>query len=616
MKAIILAGGQNNRLSESIDIPKSILKFKGEPILLRQIEFLKKEGLSEEDIFVITGYKHEMIESLYKNTIFNENYKETNNGYGVYLGLKKILSLKNIDSNEEILIIDGDLIYDNKLIRLIFDSNKKNFLVSKKIDYSCSVKDEIFLLDKNNEISQMIIPSKKTPINNFNPNKNLFVYMGILKINLEKSKVLMNSLKNKEFWNSWYTIPLIDIINKGGFYSIILPEDLKFYFEIDDKNDYQKLQDLNQTHSQKNYKMFVAGPVNVSNKVKKSLVYSEIGHRESEFLSLFKEIKEKLLYVFGVSKFKDEYSTVIIGGSGTSATETLLSSVLHDDKKTLIVINGAFGERISEICNIYKIPTICLDYGWNGYPNLKEIEKKLIENKNIEAVAMVLMETSTGALNPIHETGKLCKKYNKIFIVDAISSLGGEKLNMKEDNIDYCLTNTNKCLGGLPVLGIICFNKFSIKKSKDIKPRSYSLDFFKHIDYSKKNQTPFTPPIPLYYMLKQALNEIIEEGLENRLKRYKKNGKLLKKELKKMGLKFSLKEEYTSNLMVNVIIPKNLNYEEIHKKMKEKKYIFYPGKGPLKDKVIHIANIGTLNIKDIKKFCKEFKNVLISLEKK
>jgi len=291
----------------------------------------------------------------------------------------------------------------------------------------------------------------------------------------------------------------------------------------------------------KKYKMFVAGPVNVSDRVKKSTIYSEIGHRETEFISLFREIKERLLYAFGVENKSDKFGVVVVGGSGTSATETLLSSILHKNKKNLIIINGAFGERIKEICDLYKIKTISLNYGWGGYPNLKEIEKTIKDNNEIESVSVVHMETSTGMLNPINKIGKICKKHNKLFIVDAISSLGGEKLNMNKDNIDYCITNTNKCLGGLPVLGIICFRKSILKKASDISPRSYYLDFFKYIKYAEQNQTPFTPMISMFYMLNQALKELKKEGIERRIERYKINGNTLKNNLNKIGLKFYLK---------------------------------------------------------------------------
>jgi 2-aminoethylphosphonate-pyruvate transaminase len=605
MIAIILAAGINSRLKNEIDIPKTLLKVGNSTILERQINALINAGIKKEDIFVINGYQHEMITAVHNNTIFNEKFREWNNSYSVYLGLEK-LKEKIESSNQEVLIFDGDLVYDTSLIKQILDFDKPNIMVTKETPYSTELKDEIIIPNENSEIMEMTIPERGNPLDEKYKNQKLFSFLGILKLSAEKAKELRQALSIGEFWETWYTMPMPTIVNKGNFYNFPVPKSLKFCFDVDTKEDYEKLKELNK----KPYKMFVCGPVNVSQKVKEAMVYPEIGHREPEFTNLFRDIKQKLLYPFGVESKPDRYGTVVIGGSGTSAMETLLCSVLHNNKKTLVISNGAFGDRMADICNLHNIPTIKMDYGWGGYPKTEEIEQKLKENPDIEAAIMILMETSTGALNPVKATGELCKKYNKTLIVDAISSLGGENLNMEEDNIDYCLTNTNKGLGGLPVLGIICYNKQSLEKSKDIKPRSYSLDLFKHIKYAEKNQTPFTPQIPLFYMLNEALNELKQETKEKRINRFKENGTLLKQKLKEFGLKFQLKDEEMSNLMVNTIIPEGLTYQEIHDKMKEKGYVFYPGKGPLDGKVVHFANIGTLQKEDILQFCDDLKEVI------
>ena len=112
-------------------------------------------------------------------------------------------------------------------------------------------------------------------------------------------------------------------------------------------------------------------------------------------------------------------------------------------------------------------------------------------------------------------------------------------------------------------------------------------------------------------MLEEALNKILEERVANRIERYARNGKLMKKRLKEMGFKFHLKEEaWMSNLMVNVLTPKNYQYEDIHGPLKEKGYIIYPGKGVLEGKIIHMANVGTLEEKDIDQFCDDLQEII------
>ncbi len=355
----------------------------------------------------------------------------------------------------------------------------------------------------------------------------------------------------------------------------------------------------------KPFKMMTAGPVNVSPAVKQSLIYSEIGHRELEFSDLYKEVRGKLLKVFKANS--EEYSSFVVGGSGTAAIESVLSATVHDGRKMLVVNNGAFGDRMAEICQIYGISTLKTGCQWGGYPKLEGIEKLLMQEPEIEAVSMVFMETSTGMVNPVREVGGLCKKYNKMFIVDAVSGLAGDPLNVHESNIDFCISNTNKGLSGLPVISFVCARKNAVEKVRDIPPRNFYLSMLKHYDYAESpnhpNQTPTTPQIPLFYMLNQALDELLEEGIENRHRRYGENSAVLRNRLNKLGFKFQLPEGYRSNVMTNVLIPKSHEYKEFHTPLKEKGYIVYPGKGPLEGRIIHIANVGTHTKKDVNEFC-------------
>ena len=160
----------------------------------------------------------------------------------------------------------------------------------------------------------------------------------------------------------------------------------------------------------KPFKMFTAGPVNVSPTVKQSLIYPEIGHREPEFSELYAEVRENLLKVFEVDP--ENYSSFVIGGSGTAAMESVLASTVHQGKKMLVINNGAFGDRMAQICNVYNIPSVKTDYQWGEYPQINGIEKLLVQEPKVEAVSMVFMETSTGMVNPVREVGDLCKKHD------------------------------------------------------------------------------------------------------------------------------------------------------------------------------------------------------------
>jgi 2-aminoethylphosphonate-pyruvate transaminase len=252
-----------------------------------------------------------------------------------------------------------------------------------------------------------------------------------------------------------------------------------------------------------------------------------------------------------------------------------------------------------------------LSYKWGEHPDVETIKDIIKKDRDLEAVAMVLLETSTGMVNPVNEVGRLCKKYNKLFVVDAISGLGGDRLSVVGDNIDFCISNTNKCVSGLPVLSFVCAKRSAVERIRDIKPRGFYLDFIKHYDYEEnRDQTPYTPQIPLFFMLREALDEIIEEGVENRIKRYHNNSSLLREKLENMGFKFQLERNVMSNVLTNVLVPKNIEYDEIHNKLKQKGYIIYPGKGPEGSKIMHIANVGILKKREILRFSSALESVL------
>lgn len=349
-------------------------------------------------------------------------------------------------------------------------------------------------------------------------------------------------------------------------------------------------------------KLFISGPVNLDDNIRESIYNSpDIGHRELEFVELLRGIREKLLIVFKANR--EEYSVLIFTGSGTSAMEAVMAANVHEGKKALIASNGEFGERFAEIADVHNIKYKHLKYRWGEPIQLDDIENTLKNDPDIETVVMTYHETSIAVINPVEKIGKLVKRYNKLFIVDCISAVGGEPLDVVKYNIDFAIGSSAKALQSMPVLGIVCANKSAIKKISDIKPRCYYLDLLKHYKYEEElNQTPYTPAIPLFFALNQSLDNLLEESVEGRLLRYKESANYLRKGLKKIGLTFLIPEKYHSRMVVYVILPKNIDYGPLHKKLRESGFIIYAGKGHLDNRAIHIANIGNLDKRDIDDF--------------
>ena len=350
--------------------------------------------------------------------------------------------------------------------------------------------------------------------------------------------------------------------------------------------------------------LFTAGPVNIKKSVKKALLYPDMGHREPEFDQVVFNCRTKLTKVYGV---ENDYDAVIFNASGTGALEALISSIVPVDKSLLVVSNGYFGERLAKIAELHNVKLHHVRFDWGQRIDYAKVEKELLENKDIYMVFCTHIETSTGELNNIDKMFELAKKYNKLISIDCMSSFGGELIDLKNKKFDFVVGNSNKSIESCPVLSFILVRKDHVPLVKASKARVFYLNFKSHYEsIVEKNQTPYTPMIPLFTALDVALDELLKETVVGRNKRYNKNAKLLRGELIKLGLKITLDESQRATILSNAILPESLSYPKVHDYLKSKGFVIYPIKdGPDKDRKVHFGNIGQITKKEILGITKE-----------
>lgn len=352
------------------------------------------------------------------------------------------------------------------------------------------------------------------------------------------------------------------------------------------------------------------GPITTTDTVKKALVVPDICPREEEFGNLMQETRRDLVKIAGGD---EKYTSILLAGSGTAAMDSVISSVVPYGKRLLILINGAYGIRFAEIARAYNIDIVELKFKFGKKIDLKRIEPILESDPNISCIAVTHHETTVGILNPIKKIGAIAMKYGKTFIVDTISSFAGVPINIKDFNIDFMMSTSNKCIQGMAGIAFIICKTESLKKLKSIKARNYYLDLYaQYVNLEKYNQTRFTPPVQIMYALKQAIKEFYEEGAKNRIQRYKENYQVLKEGLQKLGFKFLMGEEVEeSNLLTTIYYLNHQNFDffTLHNKLYERGFTIYPGKITDKD-TLRIAVMGAINTQDIKDFLKNLKEVL------
>lgn len=346
------------------------------------------------------------------------------------------------------------------------------------------------------------------------------------------------------------------------------------------------------------------GPVNVTDRVRQALMLPDLCHREKEFSDLMASIRSKLLKAFDIEK---DYTSVLVSGSGTAALEMAVSSSLSPERSMLVIQNGVYGERIGKICDIYKFRQHTLKLAWGEPPDLERIESELRQNPDIEVVALVHHETTTGLLNPLKEVGELTRRHNKVFLVDCISSLAGDEINFKNCPIDIAVGTANKCVQGFPGVSFVLFREKELDRLRKIPERSLYFNLTAYHKAQEAGGMLFTPAIQAHYALDAALDELIEETVAGRVQRYADAAKFLRAGYKNMGLEFLIPEDLRSNCLTSLRLPKGMSYEKLHGELKTKGFVIYAGQGNLSDNIFRVANIGDIKHEEFERLLQVLK---------
>jgi 2-aminoethylphosphonate-pyruvate transaminase len=354
------------------------------------------------------------------------------------------------------------------------------------------------------------------------------------------------------------------------------------------------------------------GPATTSDTVKYAQIVPDICPREQEFGEVLTSLRRDLLKVINASE--KLYTTVLFGGSGTAVMEAIISSVMNPDNTLLILVNGVYGQRMCEIADTYNLSYETLKMEWGKPLDFKEAAR-IIKDKNIDHVAMVHHETTTGILNPLQNFMEFKNESGCTLILDAISSYAGIYIDLNETPIDYLMSTSNKCLQGMPGVAFAICHKESLRALENVKSRSYYLDLYKQYrNLEDKKQTRFTPPVQTIYAMRTALAELVTEGLNNRISRYENNWLTLKKGLERIGFKFLLDSIDESKILLTIIEPtdSNFSFTKLHDLLFLEGFTIYPGK-VLDEKTFRLSILGDLTHEDIDNFIKQMENTLVKM---
>lgn len=350
----------------------------------------------------------------------------------------------------------------------------------------------------------------------------------------------------------------------------------------------------------KNYKLLTPGPLTTTDSVKREMMFDHCTW-DDDYKTITQDIRKRLLELAHVSE--QDYTAILMQGSGTFGIEAVLTSVVGIEDKLLIITNGAYGERMEDIARHAGVPYISHSELYYKVPNAQQIGDILDENPDITHVSMVHCETTSGIFNDIEAVTRIVKERSKTMIVDAMSSFGGVDIPVGDWGIDFIVSSANKCIQGVPGFSFIIANRQQLLKSKG-KARSLSLDIFDQWRVMEKDgKWRFTSPTHVVLAFSQALKELEREGgIAARSKRYEENNRLLTKGLEKLGIHPYIDAEHQGPIITTYYYPENhkFTFNDMYTYIKERGYAIYPGKVTEAD-TFRIGNIGEIYKEDILK---------------
>ena len=334
------------------------------------------------------------------------------------------------------------------------------------------------------------------------------------------------------------------------------------------------------------------GPSPVEDRVLEAMSAPVLGHLDPLFLRCMDDIQDMLRYVFETSN----KVTVPISATGSAGMEAALVNIIEPGDEIIVCIHGVFGERMLDIIERAGGKPVIVRAEWGQAIERKNIEAAFDSSKP-RALAIVHAETSTGVLQDLSGLADLAHTRNALFIVDAVTSLGGHPVSVDRNGIDVCYSGTQKCLGAPPGLAPITFSERALERirGRKSKVQSWYLDMTMVEKYWGSDRTyHHTAPISMNYALREALRIVCDESLEARWQRHESNHHALVAGIEAMGLQMNVAKPHRLWSLNAVRVPEGVDDARVRARLLNDSNIeIGGGLGPLKGKIWRIGLMGS-----------------------
>src|SRR5213596_3378569 len=306
--------------------------------------------------------------------------------------------------------------------------------------------------------------------------------------------------------------------------------------------------------------LFTPGPLTTSYSVKEAMLH-DAGSWHYEFNAKVNWVRRKILEVAGLSG-ETGWETVLLQGSGTFGVEAVFATCVPPNGKVAVLANGAYGERIVLMLQQLTIAHVVIRTPENTPTDPDALDRALAADKTITHVAIVHCETTTGILNPVVEVGRVVKRHDRAYVVDAMSSFGGMAIDFAAAGIDFLISSASKCIEGVPGFSFVICRRVALIAC-DNYARSLSLNLLDQLKgFEKNGQFRYTPPTHAILAFDQALRELdLEGGVAARGARYRRNHETLLAGMKRLGFRSYLPPAVQSPIITSFLYPADPRFD-------------------------------------------------------
>jgi 2-aminoethylphosphonate-pyruvate transaminase len=339
------------------------------------------------------------------------------------------------------------------------------------------------------------------------------------------------------------------------------------------------------------------GPVTLTDRVRGAMLREDLCHREGEFVALHQDILARLSRVYeGAAPL----AAVLLTGSGTAAVEAMVGSLVPRGGRALVVINGVYGDRMAAMLEAQGKAFDVVRSDWGTPLDLGAVEARLGRGPAVTHVLAVHHETTTGRLNDLPALGAICRRHGAGLLLDAVSSFGGEALDLEGWGVEACAATANKCLHGVPGVSFVLARP-GVFAERPSGATSVYLDLYWHHAEQLRGSAPFTHAVQACYALAEALREFDEAGgWRARRRRYAALAARVERGLLGLGLRPLLAAPADRSVVLSAWwLPDRVAYAALHDHLKERGFTIYAGQGKLQDKVFRVSVMGDLSDDDV-----------------